>query len=101
MITTNSNVNVPSWTFTKTEDGLYTIYNAETRSYLTSSINDTHYNIGLTTTLPNDSSGKWDVSVSGSGYKLVSGFHVYFEYYQSSFCGYKNLPGVPVYFYSK
>ena len=75
--------------FVKQSDGNYYIRSKETNDYLFGYIDGTHYSIGLGTTPTNGGSLSWSITTSGSGFVVKNAANVYLEYYNSSFCGYK------------
>lgn len=100
MIPVDTTKTLYKWTFNKLEDGKYSIYNSAERKYLTTNVNGTHYNVGLVDSLASDGSTSWTITQNGKGYTFVSGINIYLEYYKSSFCGYNNMPKVPIYLYA-
>lgn len=87
------------WRFDEVEQNKFTLYNATTRKYLYSYIDDTHYSIGLRDTVGSDEADKWTLESAGNGFNLKSGLGVYLEYYTSSFCGYRYTPKAPILLY--
>ena len=95
----NGNVTLKYYKFIKQSDGNYYIQSKETNDYLYGYIDGTHYSIGLGTTPIHDGSLSWSISTSGQGFQCKNAANVYLEYYNGSFCGYKNAPSVPIYLY--
>ena len=96
----NGNVTLKYYKFIKQDDGTYYIQSKETNKYLFGYIDGTHYSIGLGTTPTNNGSLSWNITASGDGFVFKNAANVYLEYYNSSFCGYKNAPSVPIYLYN-
>lgn len=83
--------NVAYFTFTKLDNGNYTI--ACGSSYLYNYIDGTHYSIGYDATDKDGASKEWTVTVSSNGKAEIVGTNgVHLEYYNTSFCGYKYSP---------
>ena len=96
----DGNVALKYYKFIKQSDGNYYIQSKETNDYLYAYIDGTHYSIGLGTTPINNGSLSWAITSNGKGFTMKNAANVYLEYYNGSFCGYKNAPGVPIYLYS-
>ena len=96
----DGNVTLKYYKFIKQSDGNYYIQSKETNDYLYAYIDGTHYSIGLGTTPINNGSLSWAITSNGKGFTMKNAANVYLEYYNGSFCGYKNAPGVPIYLYS-
>ena len=95
----NDGVTLKYYKFIKQSDGNYYIRSKETNNYLFGYIDGTHYSIGLGTTPTNNGSLSWNITTNGMGFTFKNAANVYFEYYNGSFCGYKNAPSVPIYLY--
>ena len=95
----NGDVTLKYYKFIMQSDGNYYIQNKETGKYLFGYIDGTHYSIGLGTTPTNGGSLSWAISTNGIGFTFMNAANVYLEYYNGSFCGYKNAPSVPIYLY--
>jgi endonuclease I len=95
----NDGVTLKYYKFIKQSDGNYYIRSKETNNYLFGYIDGTHYSIGLGTTPTNNGSLSWNITTNGMGFTFKNATNVYFEYYNGSFCGYKNAPSVPIYLY--
>jgi hypothetical protein len=95
----NSGVTLKYYKFIMQNDGNYYIQNKETGKYLFGYIDGTHYSIGLGTSPTNGGSLSWNITANGIGFTFKNAANVYFEYYNGSFCGYKNAPSVPIYLY--
>ena len=95
----NGDVTLKYYKFIKQSDGNYYIQSKETNDYLYGYIDGAHYSIGLGTAPIHDGSLSWSISVSGQGFQCKNAANVYLEYYNGSFCGYKNAPSVPIYLY--
>ena len=95
----NSGVTLKYYKFIMQNDGNYYIQNKETGKYLFGYIDGTHYSIGLGTSPTNGGSLSWNITTNGIGFTFKNAANVYFEYYNGSFCGYKNAPSVPIYLY--
>ena len=95
----NGDVTLKYYKFIMQSDGNYYIQNKETSKYLFGYIDGTHYSIGLGTTPTNGGSLSWAISTNGIGFTFKNAANVYLEYYNGSFCGYKNAPSVPIYLY--
>ena len=95
----NGDVTLKYYKFVMQNDGNYYIQNKETGKYLFGYIDGTHYSIGLGTTPTNGGSLSWAISTNGIGFTFKNAANVYLEYYNGSFCGYKNAPSVPIYLY--
>ena len=95
----NGDVTLKYYKFIKQTDGTYYIQNKETNNYLFGYIDGTHYSIGLGTTPTNNGSLSWSITASSGGFTVKNAANVYLEYYNSSFCGYKNAPSVPIYLF--
>ena len=96
----DGNVTLKYYKFIKQSDGNYYIQSKETNDYLYAYIDGTHYSIGLGTTPINNGSLSWAITSNGKGFTMKNVANVYLEYYNGSFCGYKNTPGVPIYLYN-
>ena len=95
----NGDATFKYYKFIKQNDGNYYIQSKETNDYLYGYIDGTHYSIGLGTTPINNGSLSWSITTTGSGFVVKNAANVYLEYYNSSFCGYKNAPNIPIYLY--
>ena len=95
----NGDVTLKYYKFIMQSDGNYYIQNKETGKYLFGYIDGTHYSVGLGTTPTNGGSLSWAISTNGIGFTFKNAANVYLEYYNGSFCGYKNAPSVPIYLY--
>ena len=95
----NGNATLKYYKFIKQSDGNYYIQSKENNNYLFGYIDGTHYSIGLGTTPTNDGSLSWSIASNGNGFTFKNAANVYLEYYNGSFCGYKNAPSVPIYLY--
>ena len=95
----NGDVTLKYYKFIMQNDGDYYIQNKETGKYLFGYIDGTHYSIGLGTTPTNGGSLSWAITANGQGFTFKNAANVYLEYYNGSFCGYKNAPSVPIYLY--
>ncbi len=95
----NGDVTLKYYKFIMQNDGDYYIQNKETGKYLFGYIDGTHYSIGLGTTPTNGGSLSWAITAIGQGFTFKNAANVYLEYYNGSFCGYKNAPSVPIYLY--
>lgn len=95
----NGDVTLKYYKFIMQNDGDYYIQNKETGKYLFGYIDGTHYSIGLGTTPTNGGSLSWAITTNGQGFTFKNAANVYLEYYNGSFCGYKNAPSVPIYLY--
>lgn len=96
----DGNVTLKYYKFIKQSDGNYYIQSKETNDYLYAYIDGTHYSIGLGTSPINNGSLSWTITSNSKGFTMKNAANVYLEYYNGSFCGYKNAPGVPIYLYS-
>ena len=85
--------------FIKQTDGNYYIQNKENNNYLFAYYDGSHYSIGLGTTPTNNGSLSWNITTTGKGFVFKNTANVYLEYYNSSFCGYKSAPSVPIYLF--
>ena len=86
--------------FIKQSDGNYYIQNKENNKYLFGYVDGTHYSIGLGSSPTNNGSLSWAITASsGGGFVFKNAANVYLEYYNGSFCGYKNAPSVPIYLF--
>ncbi len=86
--------------FIKQSDGNYYIQSKETNNYLYGYIDGTHYSIGLGTSPIHDGSLSWNITESDKGgFVCKNAANVYLEFYNGSFCGYKNAPSVPIYLF--
>ena len=95
----NNGATLKYYKFIKQSDGNYYIQNKETNKYIFGYIDGTHYSIGLGTTPTNGGSLSWAITTNGQGFTFKNAANVYLEYYNGSFCGYKNAPSVPIYLY--
>ena len=95
----NGDVTLKYYKFIKQSDGNYYIQNKETNAYLFGYIDGTHYSIGLGATPTNNGSLSWNITTNNKGFTFKNAANVYLEYYNGSFCGYKNAPSVPIYLY--
>lgn len=99
LIPNGENVTLKYYKFIKQSDGNYYIQSKETNNYLYGYIDGTHYSIGLGTSPINGGSLSWTITTSGTGFVFKNAANVYFEYYNSSFCGYSRAPSVPIYLF--
>ena len=95
----NGDVTLKYYKFIMQSDGSYYIQSKETGKYLFAYIDGTHYSIGLGTTPTNNGSLSWNITANGQGFTFKNDVNVYLEYYNGSFCGYKNAPSVPIYLF--
>ena len=95
----NGDVTLKYYKFIMQSDGSYYIQSKETGKYLFAYIDGTHYSIGLGTTPTNNGSLSWNITANGQGFTFKNSANVYLEYYNGSFCGYKNAPSVPIYLF--
>ena len=95
----NEGATLKYYKFIKQGDGNYHIQSKENSKYLFAYIDGTHYSIGLGTTPTNNGSLSWNITASNNGFVFKNTANVYLEYYNGSFCGYKNAPSVPIYLY--
>jgi hypothetical protein len=95
----NGDATLKYYKFIKQSDGNYYIQVKGTNNYLFGYIDGTHYSIGLGTTPTNGGSLLWAISTNGKGFTFKNTTNVYLEYYNGSFCGYKQTPSVPIYLY--
>ena len=95
----NGDVTLKYYKFIKQSDGNYYIQSKETNNYLFGYIDGTHYSIGLGTTPTNNGSLSWNITASTTGFVFKNAANVYLEYYNGSFCGFKNAPSVPIYLF--
>ena len=98
----NGDVTLKYYKFIRQSDGTYYIKSKETNDYLFAYYDGSHYSIGLGTTPTNDGSLSWTIASNGQGFTFknaTNSTNVYLEYYNSSFCGYKSAPSVPIYLY--
>ena len=95
----NNGATLKYYKFIKQSDGNYYIQNKENNKYLFGYIDGTHYSIGLGSTPTNGGSLSWNITTSNNGFVMKNAANVYLEYYNGSFCGYKNAPSVPIYLY--
>ena len=95
----NGGATLKYYKFIKQSDGNYYIQSKETNKYLFGYIDGTHYSIGLGSTPTNNGSLSWAITTNGQGFTFKNAANVYLEYYNGSFCGYKNAPSVPIYLY--
>lgn len=100
LIPNGNSVTLKYFKFIKQTDGSYYIQSKETNDYLYGYIDGTHYSIGLGTSPIHDGSLSWSITQNSIGFTLKNAASVYLEYYNSSFCGYKNAPSVPIYLYN-
>ena len=100
LIPNGNNVTLKYFKFIKQTDGSYYIQSKETNDYLYGYIDGSHYSIGLGTSPIHDGSLSWSITQNSIGFTLKNAASVYLEYYNSSFCGYKNAPSVPIYLYN-
>ena len=95
----NGDVTLKYYKLIMQSDGSYYIQSKETGKYLFGYIDGTHYSIGLGTTPTNNGSLSWNITASTTGFVFKNSANVYLEYYNGSFCGYKNAPSVPIYLF--
>ncbi len=95
----NNGVTLKYYKFIKQSDGNYYIRSKENNNYLFGYIDGTHYSIGLGSSPTNGGSLSWSITTNGIGFTFKNAANVYLEYYNSSFCGYKSAPSVPIYLY--
>ena len=95
----NNGATLKHYKFIKQSDGSYYIQNKENNKYLFGYIEGTYYDIGLGSTPVSGGSLSWNITTSGKGFTMKNATNVYLEYYNGSFCGYKNVPGVPIYLF--
>lgn len=95
----NNGETLKYYKFIKQSDGNYYIQNKENNKYVFGYIDGTHYSIGLGSTPTNNGSLSWSITTNGKGFTMKNAANVYLEYYNGSFCGYKNAPGVPIYLF--
>ena len=95
----NNGATLKYYKFIKQSDGNYYIQNKENNKYLFGYIDGTHYSIGLGSTPTNGGSLSWNITTSSKGFVMKNAANVYLEYYNGSFCGYKNAPSVPIYLF--
>ena len=95
----NGDVTLKYYKFIMQSDGSYYIQSKENGKYLFGYIDGTHYSIGLGTTPTNNGSLSWNITANGQGFTFKNSANVYLEYYNGSFCGYKNAPSVPIYLF--
>ena len=96
----NGDATFKYYKFIKQSDGNYYIQNKENNKYLFGYIDGTHYSIGLGSSPTNNGSLSWAITASnGGGFVFKNAASVYLEYYNGSFCGYKNAPSVPIYLF--
>ena len=95
----NGDVTLKYYKFIKQSDGNYYIQNKETNNYLYGYIDGSHYSIGLGTSPINSGSLSWTITTTGQGFVFKNAANVYLEYYNSSYCGYRSAPSVPIYLY--
>ena len=95
----NGDVTLKYYKFIKQSDGNYYIQSKENNKYLFGYIDGTHYSIGLGSTPTNNGSLSWSITTSNNGFVMKNAANVYLEYYNGSFCGYKNAPSVPIYLF--
>ena len=95
----NGDVTLKYYKLIMQSDGNYYIQSKETGKYLFGYIDGTHYSIGLGTTPTNNGSLSWNITSSTTGFVFKNAANVYLEYYNGSFCGYKNAPSVPIYLF--
>ena len=95
----NGDVTLKYYKLIMQSDGNYYIQSKETGKYLFGYIDGTHYSIGLGTTPTNNGSLSWNITASTTGFVFKNAANVYLEYYNGSFCGYKNAPSVPIYLF--
>ena len=95
----NGDVTLKYYKLIMQSDGNYYIQSKETGKYLFGYIDGTHYSIGLGTTPTNNGSLSWNITSSTTGFIFKNAANVYLEYYNGSFCGYKNAPSVPIYLF--
>ena len=98
-IIANNNATFKYYKFIKQSDGNYYIQNKENNKYIFAYIDGTHYSIGLGSTPTNNGSLSWNITASNNGFVMKNNANVYLEYYNGSYCGYKNAPSVPIYLY--
>ena len=95
----NDGATLKHYKFIKQSDGSYYIQNKENNKYLFGYIEGNYYDIGLGSTPIGGGSLSWNITASNKGFTMKNASNVYLEYYNGSFCGYKNAPGVPIYLY--
>ena len=98
----NNGETLKYYKFIKQSDGNYYIQSKGTNNYLFAYYDGSHYSIGLGSTPTNSGSMSWNITTNGKGFTFknaTNSTNVYLEYYNGSFCGYKNAPGVPIYLY--
>ena len=95
----NDGATLKYYKFIKQTDGNYYIQNKENGKYIFAYYDGSHYSIGLGTTPTNNGSLSWNITASNNGFVFKNTANVYLEYYNGSFCGYKNAPSVPIYLY--
>ena len=95
----NNGATLKHYKFIKQSDGSYYIQNKENNKYLFGYIEGTYYDIGLGSTPVSGGSLSWNITTSGKGFTMKNASTVYLEYYNGSFCGYKNAPSVPIYLF--
>ena len=98
----NDGATLKYYKFIKQTDGNYYIQNKENGKYIFAYYDGSHYSIGLGTTPTNSGSLSWTITTSNNGFVMknaTNSTNVYLEYYNGSFCGYKNAPSVPIYLY--
>ena len=96
----NGDATFKYYKFIKQSDGNYYIQNKENNKYLFGYIDGTHYSIGLGASPTNNGSLSWAITTSSNGgFVFKNAANVYLEYYNGSFCGYKNAPSVPIYLF--
>ena len=98
----NNGATLKRYKFIKQGDGNYYIQSKETNDYLFAYYDGSHYSIGLGTTPTNSGSLSWNITTSGKGFTFknaTNSTNVYLEYYNSSFCGYRSAPSVPIYLF--
>ena len=92
-------VTLKYYKFIKQSDGSYYIQNKENNKYLFGYIEGNYYDIGLGSSPIGGGSLSWTITSNGKGFTMKNAANVYLEYYNGSFCGYKNAPSVPIYLY--
>ena len=95
----NNGATFKYYKFIKQSDGSYYIQNKENNKYLFGYIEGNYYDIGLGSSPIGGGSLSWTITTSGKGFTMKNASNVYLEYYNSSFCGYKSAPSVPIYLF--
>ena len=98
----DGNLTFKYYKFIKQSDGKYYIQSKETNDYLFAYYDGSHYSIGLGTTPTNSGSLSWNITSSNKGFVFkndTNNTSVYLEYYNSSFCGHRSAPSIPIYLF--